>query len=142
MGNPGRYAAFYHGVQRDTDFIDVISTARWKVDFFSRSVSEKGLDTALAVDMVTKLNNYDVAVLISGDADNIPSINHVKANDKTVGVVEFLEGYPPKERGKQSSSHLKLAADFVVRIYEMDLVQKKLVEKGTQEMDDRSVTAL
>ncbi len=133
---------FYFGVQRDTDFIEVISTARWKVDFFHKTVTEKGLDTALAVDMVTMLHNYDVAILISGDADNIPSINHIKAHNKSVGVVEFLEGYPPKERGKQSSSHLKMAADFVVRIYEMDLVQKKLVEKGQPIVDDPSVTSL
>jgi uncharacterized LabA/DUF88 family protein len=133
---------FYFGVQRDTDFIDVISTARWKVDFFSKSVAEKGLDTALAVDMVTLLGNYDVAILISGDADNIPSVNHVKAHNKSVGVVEFLEGYPPKDRGKQSSSHLKLAADFVVRIYEMDLVQKGLAKKGSQVVDDPSVTTM
>ena len=133
---------FHFGVQRDTDFIELITSARWKVDFFHKSVSEKGLDTALAVDMVTMLHNYDVVLLISGDADNIPSINHVKVHNKSVGVVEFVEGYPPKERGKQSSSHLKQAADFVVRIYEMDLVQKKLVEKGPQVADDDSVTAL
>ena len=133
---------FYFGVQRDTDFIEVISGARWKVDFFGKTVSEKGLDTALAVDMVTLLDNYDVAILISGDADNIPSINYVKSHDKSVGVVEFLEGFPPKDRGKQSSSHLKLAADFVVPIYEMEIIQKKLGAKGQQDVDDPSVTAL
>jgi uncharacterized LabA/DUF88 family protein len=133
---------FHFGVQRDCDFIEIITSARWKVEFFSKSVSEKGLDTALAVDMVTMLDNYDVAIVISGDADMIPSINYVKAHNKSVGVVEFLEGYPPKDRGKQSSSHLKIAADFMVRIYEMDLVQKKLAEKGSQDVDDVSVTNL
>ena len=116
------------------------SRARWKVDFFSKSVSEKGLDTALAVDMVTMLDNYDVAIVISGDADMIPSINFAKSHNKSVGVVEFLEGYPPKDRGKQSSSHLKIAADFMVRIYEMDLVHQKLAVKGSQDVDDLSVT--
>ncbi len=133
---------FHFGVQRDSDFIEIITSARWKVDFFGKSVSEKGLDTALAVDMVTMLDNYDVAILISGDADMIPSINYVKAHNKSVGVVEFLEGYPPKDRGKQSSSHLKIAADFMVRIYEMDLVQQQLAVKGSQDVDDLSVTNL
>lgn len=132
---------FNFGVQRDTDFIDIIATARWKVDFFSKSVTEKGLDTALAVDMVTLLDNYDVAILISGDADNIPSLSYAKSHNKMVGVVEFLEGYPPKDHSKQSSSHLKLVADFVVPIYEMGLVQKKLAEKGQQDVDDDTVTS-
>jgi uncharacterized LabA/DUF88 family protein len=132
---------FYFGVQRDTDFIDLIPSARWKVDFFGKTVSEKGLDTSLAVGMVSVLDNYDVAVLISGDADNIPSMEYLKFRNRSVCVVEFLEGYPPKERGKQSSSHLKNSADFVVPIYEMDLIQKKLADKGQPDVDDPNVTA-
>jgi uncharacterized LabA/DUF88 family protein len=123
---------FHHGVQRSTNFLEIIPIARWKVDFFSKSVSEKGLDTALAVDMVGLIDNYDVAIVFSGDADMVPSINYAKSHNKSIGVVEFFEGNSPKDRGKASLSYLQVAADFLVRIYEMDLVQEKLVEKGSE----------
>ena len=91
---------------------------------------EKGLDTRLAVDMVTQIQHYDVAVLVSGDADAIPSLNHIKREGKQVCVIEFIKGYPPEFRGRQSSSRLKVAADFVAQIYEMDLVRQNLVKKA------------
>jgi uncharacterized LabA/DUF88 family protein len=92
---------------------------------------EKGLDTRLAVDMVTQVNNYDVAILVSGDADAIPSLNHIKREGKQVCVIEFIKGYPPEAKGRQSSSRLKVAADFVTQIYEMDLVRQKLARPAT-----------
>jgi uncharacterized LabA/DUF88 family protein len=112
---------FYHGVRADTDFVDIIEAGHWKVDFLYKYVSEKGLDTRLAVDIVTQADYFDVALVISGDADSIPSINHVKRRGKQVGVVEFIKGYPPEKRGKQFSNRLGAASDFVVQIYEMDL---------------------
>lgn len=115
---------FHHGVLTETDFIEIIECGHWKVDMLSRSVEEKGLDTRLAVDMVTKKMQYDVAILVSGDADAIPSLNFVKQEGKHVGVIEFIKGYPPETRGRQFSSRLKIAADFVPQIYEMDLVSK------------------
>jgi uncharacterized LabA/DUF88 family protein len=66
---------FHHGVQTSTDLIDILEVGHWKVDFFGHSCEEKGLDTRLAVDMVAIEQNYDVAVVISGDADSIPSID-------------------------------------------------------------------
>jgi len=121
--------SFYHAVQRDTDFIEIIATARWKLDVFRQSAIEKGLDTALAVDMIAQQDNYDVAILISGDADNIPSVKYIGNHNKVFGVVDFLEGYPPERQGRQSSHHLKSAADFVVPVYEMDLIAQRIAEK-------------
>jgi uncharacterized LabA/DUF88 family protein len=117
---------FYHGIRRDTDFIDVRDVAHWKVNFADRRVDEKGLDTALAVDMVALEQNYDVAILISGDADNLPGINYIKEHNKTVGLVEFLKGHPPEKRGRNTSNRLKLQADFIVQIYETDLTKQKV----------------
>lgn len=133
---------FYFGVRRDTDFIDIIDSAHWKVDFLHKVLAEKGLDTAMAVDMVALQENYDVAIIISGDADNIPSIRYIKDHNKSVAVVEFLKGYPPEKRGKNASSHLKLVADFVVQVYEMDLVAKGIAYNGTQPADDPSVISM
>lgn len=120
---------FYHAVRRSTDFIDIIECGHWKVDLLHKTLSEKGLDTFLAVDMVAMDDNYDVAIVISGDADSIPSIKHMKRRNKHIAAVEFLSGYPPGKRGANFSSHLKLAADFVTRIYEMDLVTKGIANK-------------
>lgn len=117
---------FYHGVRADTDFIDIIECGHWKVDFLYKYVMEKGVDTQLAVDIVTQADFYDVALIISGDADSIPSVNHIKKLGKQVGVVEFIKGYPPENRGRQFSNRLGAASDFVVQIYESDLQRKSL----------------
>ncbi|MHB1016705.1 MAG: NYN domain-containing protein [Coriobacteriia bacterium] len=121
---------FHHGVRNSTDFIDVIECGHWKVDFIHRTLSEKGLDTHLAVDMATMVDTYDVALVISGDADCIPSMDYVKERGKHIAAVEFLAGYPPAARGKGFSSRLKLSADFVVQVYEMDLVSKGIARKS------------
>ncbi len=120
---------FHHGVQSSTDLIDILEIGHWKVDFFTHSCEEKGLDTRLAVDMIALEENYDVAVVVSGDADSIPSIDLMKRRGKHVGAVEFVRGYPPEQKGRGFSSKIKLAADFVSRIYEMDLIAKKVARK-------------
>jgi hypothetical protein len=120
---------FYHAVRTATDFIDIIECGRWRVDFMNFSMEEKGLDTSLAVDMVALAGNYDVAVVLSGDYDMIPSIRYMKTRDKHVAAVEFLNGYPPEKRGRNFSSYLKLHADFVVQVYEMDLVRSGVASK-------------
>ncbi len=124
---------FYHGVRSSTDFIDIFECGHWKVDFITKSVAEKGLDTSIAVDMLALQANYDVAILVSGDADSIPSINYVKNHNKHIAAVEFLPGYPPATRGKGFSSRLKLAADFVIRVYEMNLVSNGIARKDSGE---------
>lgn len=123
------FRRFHHAIRSGTDFIDVIECGHWKVDLLHRTVLEKGLDTRLAVDMVTMLDYYDVALLVSGDADNIPCLDYVKAKGRHVGVVEFLGGYPPEKKGGAFSSRLKVASDFVVQIYEMDLVTRGTAKK-------------
>ena len=120
---------FHHAIRGGTDLIDVVESGHWKVDFLHRTVSEKGLDASLAVDMVTLSDNYDVGLVLSGDADSIPSINYAKTKNKHVGVVEFVAGYPPEKKGKSFSSRVGLAADFVVRVYEMSLITKGLGKK-------------
>ena len=67
-----RKKRFYHGVQAATDFVEIRQEGHWKVDLLHHTVNEKGLDTSLAVDMVALQDTYDIALLISGDADGIP----------------------------------------------------------------------
>ncbi|MBV8371237.1 MAG: NYN domain-containing protein [Candidatus Eremiobacteraeota bacterium] len=120
------YRKFSHSVRRSTDLIDIVECGHWKVDILHNEVTEKQLDTSLAVDMLAFEHSYDVAVVISGDADSIPSIKYMKERGKTVAAVEFLSGFPPEQRGRGFSSQLKLAADYVIRIYQMNLVRDGL----------------
>jgi uncharacterized LabA/DUF88 family protein len=120
---------FYQGIRISTDLIDVLEHGHWKVNFLRKYVDEKGLDTSLAVDMVALQDNYDVAVVISGDADSIPSIRHLKKKDKIIAAVEFVNGSPPEQKGRTFSSRLREHADFVLRIYETELILKKLAKR-------------
>ena len=122
---------FYHGVQAATDFVEIRQEGHWKVDLLQRVLNEKGLDTSLAVDMVALRDTFDVALLISGDADGIPGINYVKGHSKHVGVVEFRRGSSAEfPSNKGASSRLKIAADFVVQIYEADLIRRDLAYRS------------
>jgi uncharacterized LabA/DUF88 family protein len=120
---------FHQGIRIGTDLIDVIEHGHWKVNFLNKWVEEKGLDTSLAVDMLALEQNYDVAVMLSGDADSIPSVRRVKARNKLVAAVEFINGTPPENKGRGFSSRLKEHADFVIRIYETELLRHKLAER-------------
>ena len=117
---------FHQGLRIETDLIDVIEAGHWKVNFLHKWVEEKDLDTALAVDMLALQENYDVAVIVSGDADSIPSIDHLKSRNKHVAALEFMSGSPPESKGRTFSSRLKEHADFVIRIYETELVRHKI----------------
>jgi len=121
---------FHHSLMDSTDFIEIIECGHWKVDLLYRSITEKGIDTSLAVDMVAMMPSYDVAIVLTGDADTIPSINYVKRAGKAVCVVEFLRGgVAPETRGKQSSAKLRAVADFIVPMYEQELLSKNFAEK-------------
>jgi uncharacterized LabA/DUF88 family protein len=128
-----RKKRFYHGVQAATDFVEIRQEGHWKIDLLHHSVTEKGLDTSLAVDMIALLETYDCALLISGDADGIPGINYIKNKAKHVGVIEFRRGAEADFAGKGASSRLKIAADFVVQVYEADLIRRNLAYRAEPE---------
>ena len=52
---------------------------------------QKGVDTIMAIDMISKAyrDQYDVAILVSGDADHIPAVKEVKNSGKQVYGVYF-----------------------------------------------------
>jgi uncharacterized LabA/DUF88 family protein len=128
-----RKKRFYHGVQAATDFVEIRQEGHWKVDLLHHTLNEKGLDVSLAVDMIALEATYDVALLISGDADGIPGINYVKNQAKHVGVVEFRRGSPADFTSRGSSSRLKIAADFVVQVYESELLRRNLAYRAEPE---------
>lgn len=117
---------FHFAINSKNNFINIIPCGRLKVNIMNGTFTEKGIDTSLAVDMVALADTYDVALVISGDADTIPSIEYVKRLGKHVAVVEFIKGFPPEKKGRQSSSKLKAVADFIVPIYEVDLQRQNI----------------
>jgi len=116
--------SFFRGLRNKIDCLDVIECGHWKVDFLGRTLTEKGIDTSLAIDMVTLLNNFDVGLIISGDADAIPSINYAKRAGKQIGAVEIIKGSLQEKlerQGRQFSSRLRVVSDFVIQLFETDL---------------------
>ena len=60
-----------------------------------RQTSEKGIDAAIITDLLTMAidDNYDVAVLVSGDADYAPAVQYIqKTTDKQV-VQAFFKAH-------------------------------------------------
>lgn len=71
--------------------------------------AEKGVDVKLAVDLVVNAykNNYDIAVLVSNDADFIPAIQEVINLGKEV----YYVGFP-----KMKSYHLNKVCSKTIKI--------------------------
>lgn len=72
------------------------------------------------------IDTYDVAIVVSSDADSIPSIRYAKRHGKQVIAVEFRDDRQP---GSPYSSQLKTIADMVVQIRHSDLVHEGFVRK-------------
>ena len=53
------------------------------------------MDLGIAVDMIAKMQSYDVAILISGDADFLPVVGYLKDNLKFVYQFSLAKGVPP-----------------------------------------------
>ena len=62
----------------------------------------------------------------------IPSLSYAKQQGKHVAIVDLIKGYPPERKGRQFSTRLKSHSDFVVPIYEMDLVSQGIGQKIEQ----------
>lgn len=74
--------------------------------------TEKGVDVKIAIDLLVNAfkDNYDVAILISNDADFIPAIEEVQKIGKSVYYVGF---------SKMKSYHLKKICDKTIKINEI-----------------------
>ncbi len=115
---------FNHAVRNNTRFVDIIESGHWKVDLIRKHVHEKGIDTSLAVDLATMTDSYDVALVLSGDADMLPSIAHAKQKGKHIGIVELTDDTHGGTKGQQSSARLRNYADFIVQIKKSEIVKQ------------------
>jgi len=52
---------------------------------------EKGVDIALATDMIILSDMYDVAIIVSGDQDYLSAVKRLKEKGKWVVNVSFLD---------------------------------------------------
>ena len=101
----------FEGIQRRTDFLEFRYVGQYQVHplrayrieqsedgevtYWGVQVGEKGVDTGIAVDMIAKMPNYDVAILVSGDADFLPVVGYLKDNLKYVYQFSVAKGVPP-----------------------------------------------
>lgn len=122
---------FHHAVEASTDFIKLCRCGRWKIDLLHKSITERGLDVCFAVDMLAYLDHYDTAILLGGDPDGVVSIDYLKSRGKQVAVVDLLKGQASEAAGRGFATPLKLAADYVVPIYESDLIRRQIASRGS-----------
>ena len=87
-----------------------------------RRVGEKGVDVALAVDLFRFSENFDHAILISGDFDYVPAIQAVKDRLRGVTIVPVMIGAPPCAPGH--ARRLRGMSDYEKPLYESDLKGK------------------
>ncbi len=102
----------FEGLQRKIDFLEFKYVGEYVVrpfdphrltqnedgSFFYQGTreGEKGVDVGIAIDMIAKLQAYDVAVLVSGDADFLPAVRYLKDSLKQVYQFSLARGVPPR----------------------------------------------
>lgn len=123
----GRIEESFDGIEfRYGGVLKLNPTMVWKDRSGNQSVGkrvgEKGVDVALAVDMVRQAPGYDHAVLVSGDYDYVPAIQAVKDMLRRVTVVSIMKGTPPQQQGH--ARRLRSLCDAEIHVYEADLKSK------------------
>jgi len=102
----------YENIQRDCPFLEFKYVGEYvvkpyQVYRFERIVNqglfyqgtregEKGVDVGIAVDMISKMNEYDAAILISGDSDFLPLVRYIKDHLRHVYQFSLAQGIPPQ----------------------------------------------
>lgn len=86
---------YYTSVVGDDNRVNEIKNRLWRIGFHPevfkkiKGRKSKGVDITLTKDVLSHafLNNYDLAVLLAGDADYLPLINEIKRIGKLVYLV-------------------------------------------------------
>jgi len=95
------------------------------------SIVEKGVDVLLATDLVLNAvkNNYDHAIIVSGDGDFFPAIDAVKKEGKRVEVAAF-ESNISKEASESADKVLKLKKSFFNNLWMPKRKSRKYSDKN------------
>ena len=84
------WQTIHNGIEREHDQIQFQRCGSIQYDLVKQTLgTEKGVDTQLASDMITLSEGYDVAVVVSGDADYIAPVSAVKNLGKLAYSVSF-----------------------------------------------------
>lgn len=110
--------------QRQTMF-DQMRELHWDVHIGSfDGKREKCVDIALAVDMLhyaTVQGAFDVAVLVSGDADFLPALVRTRQRGKRVAICSMRNSASSSFDNSESSEFLGLVADGEARLKDFDV---------------------
>ncbi len=116
---------YYTNVKGDNANINKVRESLWNLGFHPEVFKKdrpdqkaKGVDITLTKDMLSHayLDNYDVAVLLSGDGDYVPLLNEVKRLGKQVCVAFFTGDFGLiKELKLASDSFANIQKEFVRR---------------------------
>lgn len=89
---------------------------------------QKEVDVAMTCEIVSHAykDNYDVAIIVSGDRDFVPAIEHIQSLGKVVEVASF---------DKSGSSHIKRAADIYHSLSELPIMCLDGLEQPVLEDD-------
>ena len=126
----------FENIQRRVNFLEFKYVGQYRVDpfrpyrisrnptgeleYLGRQVGEKGVDIGIAVDMIAMMPYYDVAVLVSGDADFLPAVTYVKDHLKYVYQFSVAKGTPPDIA--HLSPFLRSRMDCVAAFDEIELL--------------------
>ncbi len=106
---------------------DIILVRLIKYDLVEKRFrKEKEVDVQLATDLLEFRNNYDAAIIISGDQDFVPAVKVIKNSGKLVANVSFLTRGGKLLPG--GAFALNLICDKTIRISHAELV-KLLLKK-------------
>ena len=151
----------FEDIQRDTGFLEFKYVGQYVVhpyrvfridtdtqggvtNYLGRQQGEKGVDIGIAVDMISKMDNYDAAILISGDADYIPAVKYLKDHLKYVYQFSIAKGVPPII--EYLSAYLKGTADCFAFYDEIRLLSeflnRKNIPPNINQVIDARITSL
>ena len=103
------------------------------------SIAEKGVDVMLATDLVLHAvkNNFDTAIIVSGDGDFFPAMETAKKEGKRIEVAAF-ESNISKEATEYSNNVIKLRKSFFNHLWMPKRNYKKLNFKTKNESNNNS----
>ena len=124
----------YDSVRYGTDGVDIAlafhdyirhNGFELKLRDSTNEVTQKEVDVALAVDMLQQAydDNYDIAILISGDRDFVPAIEKIKARGKRVEVASFNKALSHSLLKKADTSY-NLDEMFLIQLMDPDTASK------------------
>ena len=130
----------FEGIQRRIDFLEFKYVGEYVVkpfdphrlsrnedgSFFYQGTreGEKGVDVGIAIDMIAKLQAYDVAVLVSGDADFLPAVRHLK--DSLRLVYQFSLALFENCESEFRNIHTTFVGDYSFNYKSAETVKREL----------------